>query len=153
MSSSKPALRSRVIIADEFATADQRGVIYLVTRHYKVNVLIKPENPDGPAGGSINPLLLRPVPPAETRQAQPVAAHATEHLPPLAHGTVVTIDHPTWAQPRQWLWVVLGKSTGRRPDRYRIARLGGLSGDDYYRVHRSIMTVVDPQRVTVGAPV
>ncbi|MEU4220365.1 hypothetical protein [Actinoplanes sp. NPDC026623] len=151
MPTEKPALNSRVIIDDGFATANRRGVVYIVTKHNQVKVVIAPENPDDPAGGSINPAYLRPAPPVGATPPRPAPAQVVEYLPPLTHGTVVTVDSPTWKQPSEWLWVVLGESNGNRPDMYRIARLGGMSGREYWRMHRSRMIPIDPQRITVTA--
>lgn len=147
----KPAINSRVVIADDVATANRRGVVYIVTKHLTTNVEIRPENPASPAGGRINPLHLRPAPttPGDAPTAPTATTTVVPYLPPLHHATVATVDGPTWKQPREWLWVVLGQSTSRRGDKYRIARLGGASGTGYWRVPRSWITPIDPERITV----
>ena len=131
----------RVIIDPEIARPTEMGVIWTVTRHLKVNVVIT--RVDG-AGRPmrINPMHLRHAP-ADTAPSPTTAAEVIPYQAPLEPGTVVTITGPRWNQPADILYTVLRDPGDRRVS---CVRLGGDNGR-YWRVARSLITVVDPARI------
>lgn len=110
----------RVIVGPDVARAQDRGVVYVVTRVLTVNVVITPEG--GGRSVRVNPMYLLPAPEPGTAPAGPATVVAYE--PPLSWGAVVRVDRAPagrWRHPAQDLYVVIGDRAGT----YRLARLGG----------------------------
>ncbi len=141
MSTHPYAVGDRVIINPEIARASELGVVWSITQHLKVNDVI--ERVDG-AGRPmrINPLDLCPAP-AETAPSPAVKAEVIPYQAPLYPGTVVTIAGPRWMKPADTLYMVLRDQGDRR---ISCVQLGGDNGR-YWRVGRSMITVIDPARV------
>jgi hypothetical protein len=136
------AVGDRVIINPDLARACELGIVWTVTRHLKVNDVI--ERVDGTGRPMrINPLDLRHAP-ADAPATNPAAtAEVTPYQAPLYPGTLVTITGPRWTKPADTLYMVLRDQGDRRVS---CVQLGGDNGR-YWRVGRSMITVVDPARV------
>jgi hypothetical protein len=136
----------RVIISPDFARPAHRGVVYRITRTLPVNVVVEPV-----AGGRpmrINPAYLLPAP-DEAIPAGSVAV-GVPYVPqpqPLDQGTVVTVVGPRWTQPPEQLYVVL-RDNG--DGRVSIVKLGGDNGRYWRGVRRTLITVIDPARITLA---
>jgi hypothetical protein len=141
VSTAKFAIGDRVIIDPDLARPPEQGVVWTVTRHLKVNVDI--QRVDG-AGRPIrtHPDNLRPAPADSDAVPRPTTSSA-EVIPyeePMAPGTLVTISGRRWHEPADILYTVLRDQGDKRVS---CVRLGGDNGR-YWRVSRSMLTVIDP---------
>jgi len=145
----------RVIVAPDFARPAHRGLVYRVTRTLPVNVVVEPV-----AGGRpmrINPTYLLPAPDEATTPATSPAGSVAVGVPylpqpqPLEQGTVVTVagpgPGPGWTQPPEQLYVVLRDNGDGRAS---IVKLGGDNGRYWRGVRRTLITVIDPARITLA---
>lgn len=125
-------LEDRVIVDPGLQRYQDRGVVFLVKRILKVNVVIEPEN--GGRQMRINPAYLLPAP-------EKVAAVEVVLDEPLLLCAVVRADRaPAGAKiPRGPLFVVLGEKDGGLA--YKLGCLGG-SNTYWPKVPRSWLTVV-----------
>jgi hypothetical protein len=132
-----------VMVAEPYARPADRGVVYRVTDIHKVNIVARPVT--GGPGVKGRPDIFVPAPPDAT-----AAAATIEYQPPLPPGQVVTVAGPGWRQPAGEFYVVLRQ----RPDtKVSVARLGGDPKGRYWpSVPRTMLTPVDPARITIGPP-
>ncbi len=145
--SRKPfTMGDRVIVAPDFARPAHRGVVYRVTRALPVNVVVEPV-----AGGRpmrINPTYLLPAPEATTpADSVAIGVPYAPQPQPLEQGTVVTVAGPGWKQPPEQLYVVLRDNGDGRAS---IVKLGGDNGRYWRGVRRTLITVIDPARITLA---
>jgi hypothetical protein len=91
----------------------------------------------------ISPLDLRHAPAAIPTPGSAAKAEVIPYQAPLYPGTLVTITGPRWTKPADTLYTVLRDQGDRR---ISCVQLGGDNGR-YWRVGRSMITVIDPARV------
>jgi hypothetical protein len=133
-----------VMVAGMYARPRDRGVIYRVTKVMPVNIVAEPVHGGRPIKGK--PDLFVPAP-ADAHTSATVSTIA--YQAPLSCGEVVTVAGPGWRQPAEQLYVVLRES----PDgKVKLARLGGEGGRYWPSIPRSMVTVVDPTRITLSTP-
>lgn len=121
-------------------------MVYRITNIYKVNIVARPVT--GGPGVKGRPDIFVPAPPDAATAA--AAAVTIAYQPPLPPGQVVTVAGPGWRQPPGELYVVLRQ----RPDtKVSVARLGGDPKGRYWpSVPRTMLTPVDPARITISPP-
>jgi hypothetical protein len=134
------AVGDRVTIHTYAVRASERGVVWRVERLLRVNVEIARVDGIGRTM-RINPELLQAAP-TDGPGSVPTAA-TVPYQAPFTPAAVVTIAGPGWNLPADTLYTVL-----RDPGNTRVAcvKLGGDHGK-YWRVGRSMITVVDPARI------
>jgi hypothetical protein len=147
MSHQRFTVGDRVVVAPDYARPAHRGTVYQVTRELPVNVVVEPVG--GGRAMRINPAYLLPAPDtATTATGSTAVAVPYEPQPlPLQQGTVVTVAGPRWTQPPDTLYVVLRDNGDGRAS---IVKLGGDHGRYWRGVRRTLITVIDPTRITLA---
>lgn len=140
MSTHPFAVGDRVTIHSDAVRASEHGVVWRVLRRLRVNVEIARVDGTG-RPMRINPELLQAAT-ADASGSTPTAVPVPYQAPFIA-GAVVTIAGPGWNLPADTLYTVLRDSGTTR---VACVKLGGDNGT-YWRVGRSMITVVDPSRI------
>ena len=130
-----------VIVAPAYQRPTHRGVVYRITRILKVNIEAVPTTA-GPRPIKGRPEIFQPAP--TNTPANPTGIPDTTPPPTLHPGTVVTIAGPGWTQPPERLYTIL-----RDNDRNVSAAVLGGDNGRYWRISRTMLTVVDPDRISI----
>ena len=149
--SRKPfTMGDRVIVAPDFARPAHRGVVYRVTRALPVNVVVEPVaggrpmriNPPTSYQPPTTPPHLPPPPPAASPSACPTcrSRNRWSRAPWSPSPAPAGHNHPsscTW-------------SCATGDGRASIVKLGGDNGRYWRGVRRTLITVIDPARITLA---